>query len=191
MLHQGYSALPRTLSDNLAIEFVNSLFTEHVHGASRVDRLELPAWRRWFGQRCGWRSPAEPTRAELAALRELRPVVRRVLESGGNAGAADVEALNRALAGTPPPAVLRAAGGYTVSRSSTAAGWPAIMAAVALACADLLAGGALDRVRACANPACSYLFYDGSRNRSRRWCDVASCGNLVRVRRARAAGRTA
>lgn len=191
MLQQLYPPVPTTVSDNLAIEFANSLFTEHVHGVVHIDRLELAEWRRWFAERCGRRHALQPTRAELASLRALRPVVRRVLESGGRPAAADVQALNHALAATPAPALVSSDGGFAVSRSATRPGWTAIGAAIALACAELLASGKVDRVRTCANPACTYLFYDGSRNRSRRWCDVAACGNLVRVRRARAAARSA
>lgn len=45
------------------------------------------------------------------------------------------------------------------------------------------------RIKACANPNCTYAFVDSSRNRSRRWCDMAGCGNRAKNRawRARAA----
>jgi predicted RNA-binding Zn ribbon-like protein len=42
-----------------------------------------------------------------------------------------------------------------------------------------------DRVRACANPACRFVFVDRSRNRSRLWCESAFCGNRIRVGRHR------
>jgi len=43
----------------------------------------------------------------------------------------------------------------------------------------------LSRVRECANQECHWLFVDRSRNRSRRWCDMAICGNVMKVRRFR------
>jgi predicted RNA-binding Zn ribbon-like protein len=64
------------------------------------------------------------------------------------------------------------------------------MATVAASYARLVIGGGINRVRVCANPDCSYIFYDDSRNASRRWCDVGICGNLLRVRRHRQRNRS-
>lgn len=38
------------------------------------------------------------------------------------------------------------------------------------------------RVKVCANPDCSWMFYDESQRRNRRWCQTNVCGNMVRVR---------
>ncbi|HEX8509894.1 MAG TPA: CGNR zinc finger domain-containing protein, partial [Propionibacteriaceae bacterium] len=40
----------------------------------------------------------------------------------------------------------------------------------------------LTRLRRCAGEGCGWLFLDGTRNRSRRWCDPNDCGNRTRVR---------
>lgn len=56
--------------------------------------------------------------------------------------------------------------------------WPVIRSA-----ADLLASDELDAVRACAADDCRWLFLDTSKNRSRRWCDMKSCGNRAKARR--------
>ena len=50
---------------------------------------------------------------------------------------------------------------------------------------ELLRSPQLDRVRACANHDCGWLFLDLSRNRSRKWCDMNTCGNRAKVRRFR------
>ena len=39
------------------------------------------------------------------------------------------------------------------------------------------------RVHTCESPTCDWLFLDTSRNRSRRWCDMKSCGNRAKARR--------
>ncbi len=62
--------------------------------------------------------------------------------------------------------------------------WP-----VAHAAAELLASPRLERVRQCQAEGCAWLFLDLSKNRSRRWCDMAVCGNRSKVRRFRAARR--
>jgi len=50
---------------------------------------------------------------------------------------------------------------------------------------------ARDRVRICAASDCAFLFYDTSKNKSRRWCDMQQCGNREKARRhqARVRGR--
>lgn len=56
--------------------------------------------------------------------------------------------------------------------------WP-----VARSAAELLTGDDLDRLRECDGRSCSWLFLDRSRNRSRRWCSMATCGNRAKARR--------
>lgn len=53
----------------------------------------------------------------------------------------------------------------------------------------LLTSGSLARLRRCGNSTCFWLFLDETRNRSRRWCEMASCGNLLKVRRHREKAR--
>lgn len=59
------------------------------------------------------------------------------------------------------------------------------LCAVLRSAAGILNSGSQARVRRCADESCGRLFIDESRNRSRRWCDMASCGNLAKVRRYR------
>jgi predicted RNA-binding Zn ribbon-like protein len=62
--------------------------------------------------------------------------------------------------------------------------WPVIRSA-----AELLTSDELVRVRECAAENCAWLFLDRSKNRSRRWCDMAVCGNRAKVRRFRKRSR--
>ena len=48
---------------------------------------------------------------------------------------------------------------------------------------ELLTSGDLTRVKRCASEECGWLFLDLSRNRSRRWCSMESCGNRMKARR--------
>ena len=51
---------------------------------------------------------------------------------------------------------------------------------------ELLENGPLDRIKECPPPeGCSWLFMDLSKNRSRQWCSMKSCGNTAKVRRFR------
>ncbi len=62
--------------------------------------------------------------------------------------------------------------------------WPIAHSAV-----DLLLDGDLRRIRECAADDCGWLFYDTSRNLSRRWCSMQSCGNRAKVQQFRARRR--
>jgi predicted RNA-binding Zn ribbon-like protein len=56
--------------------------------------------------------------------------------------------------------------------------WP-----VALSVAEVTTSPDLGRVRECAGDPCGWLFLDTSRSRSRRWCNMESCGNRAKARR--------
>jgi predicted RNA-binding Zn ribbon-like protein len=56
--------------------------------------------------------------------------------------------------------------------------WPVVRSA-----ADFLTSDELDTVRVCASDSCDWLFLDTSKNHSRRWCNMKSCGNREKARR--------
>jgi predicted RNA-binding Zn ribbon-like protein len=56
--------------------------------------------------------------------------------------------------------------------------WPIVRSA-----ADFLTSDELDTVRVCASDSCNWLFLDTSKNHSRRWCNMKSCGNREKARR--------
>ena len=51
--------------------------------------------------------------------------------------------------------------------------------------------GRWDRLKVCRNPLCPCAFYDRSRNNSRVWHDVRTCGNVANLRASRARRRAA
>lgn len=55
--------------------------------------------------------------------------------------------------------------------------------AAALMAVRLLTAPELAKVRQCADDACGWFFLDTSKNRSRRWCSMESCGNRNKARR--------
>lgn len=57
--------------------------------------------------------------------------------------------------------------------------WPIIQET-----ANLLTSKEISRVGECADErGCGYLFYDTSRNHSRRWCSMENCGNRAKAQR--------
>jgi len=60
-----------------------------------------------------------------------------------------------------------------------------ILYPVVRSAANLLISNDLQRVKACQGPSCDWVFLDATKNRSRRWCDMRSCGNREKMRRYR------
>ncbi|HLL50378.1 MAG TPA: CGNR zinc finger domain-containing protein, partial [Thermomicrobiales bacterium] len=57
--------------------------------------------------------------------------------------------------------------------------WPVVRSAI-----RLLTQGDLSRIKVCENPyGCGWLFYDSSKNGSRRWCSMEGCGSQIKMRR--------
>lgn len=60
----------------------------------------------------------------------------------------------------------------------------ALLGPIAWSALEVLASGGFERLKQC--PSCGWLFIDRSKNNSRRWCDMATCGNLNKSRSFRA-----
>jgi predicted RNA-binding Zn ribbon-like protein len=140
----------------------------------------------WAGEH-----PSKATKvfAEAIALREAIYRISRALASGEPDRNQDFAALSRALSEAPARRQLaRSRAGYAWQidlGKIGGAGLPAatLLAPVLWSAADLMVGGARRRIRQCANHACLWLFVDESKNGTRRWCDMASCGNRAKARR--------
>jgi predicted RNA-binding Zn ribbon-like protein len=152
-----------------------------IAGASLVSADAATELRAWAG--------AHPDQAAtlFTAAIALREVVYRVFHAvacGAPVMEADLAALNLALAEAPPRSRLaRLEGAYAwrVEHASLTA--PALLAPVLWSAADLLVQAPHRRIRQCANPQCLWLFIDASKNGTRRWCDMAACGNRAKAHR--------
>jgi predicted RNA-binding Zn ribbon-like protein len=54
---------------------------------------------------------------------------------------------------------------------------------LAQSASDLLLSSDAERVKDCGDPTCRWLFLDLSKNHTRRWCDMKTCGNRMKARR--------
>jgi predicted RNA-binding Zn ribbon-like protein len=75
-------------------------------------------------------------------------------------------------------------GGYAFDFSAAPAD-VALLGPVAWSAIAVLASGNFERLKQCPGPDCGWLFFDNSKNNSRRWCDMATCGNRTKGRRHR------
>ena len=58
-----------------------------------------------------------------------------------------------------------------------------ILGPLALSAAGLLREGDLSRIKQCAGEHCGWLFFDLTKNKSRRWCEMSACGNRAKAKR--------
>jgi predicted RNA-binding Zn ribbon-like protein len=54
---------------------------------------------------------------------------------------------------------------------------------LAQSASDLLVSDDAKQVKGCGDPTCRWLFLDLSKNHTRRWCDMKTCGNRMKARR--------
>ena len=126
--------------------------------------------------------------AAFAAAIGLREAVYRIFVSVAGddpVAAADLALLNEHLQRALPHLEIVPGGtGFSWEWREPLEGFRQIVWPVVRSAANLLTGERLARVGQCADDrGCGYLFIDTSRNRSRRWCSMESCGNRAKVQR--------
>jgi predicted RNA-binding Zn ribbon-like protein len=118
-------------------------------------------------------------------LRESLYRAFSAIAAGKHAPPADVQRINDfALAALQHRKLARTNGDYRWEWQSDGRDSPdRILWPIAESAAELLTSDARAAIRECRAPDCEWLFLDHSRNRSRRWCDMKSCGNRQKARR--------
>jgi predicted RNA-binding Zn ribbon-like protein len=157
---------------------------------TRNEVTDAPAMRRWFTAHdltSRDPTPHDPTAHDLTTTApvtyeravRLREALRSLMlaNNGGTADPDAVATVNAEITacGLRP----QLADDASHLRWSAADGTlGVILTAVVAAMAD----GTWPRMKACAADDCRYAFYDHTRNRSGRWCDVSGCGANARMR---------
>lgn len=176
----------------LCLDFMNSDVRDYLGGGRRTDRLRDPEWLTSFLSRWGLGDPGAPGRAVAAELQALRSAMWRVVEGMVEERAPaeeDLAIVDEALGGAPlRRRLVRDESGVRVTFEPAKRDWAWIASEVAASFGELLAAHDAHRLKLCGNPDCRWVFYDESKNRTRRWC-ADSCGNLIKVRRFRKARR--
>jgi predicted RNA-binding Zn ribbon-like protein len=181
-------AIPRHPSEFACIDLINSAFTNHLGTGPAIDRLALERWQAWFLERHALTLTARRA-VPVEELAALRRCLRAVLERWAGTGCLSARDL-RALDGwLRDPALLQRVrdidGRPKVVLEPVSRDWRWVMAAVAGSAVELIGLDAPQRLKICTNPNCSWMFYDRTLNRSRRFCSTSPCASVVRVRRFR------
>ena len=194
------------IAGDLALNFANS---ESGRGfPTRQDHLQAPTDVADWLEHAGALGAAAT--AELRALLAADPAFAQALLAEARRLRDDVRAVAAAIArrADPPPAALddlaalharwlaaarlapdgpRRAWRWRVADAPLAAA----LGPIALAAVALVAERDPTRIKECGGVACGWLFYDGTKNNRRRWCEMEVCGNRAKQRRHAARGREA
>jgi predicted RNA-binding Zn ribbon-like protein len=177
--------------DTLWIELANSMWHDWRGSGASEDRLDRPGWLDdWMAER-GLPPVAARTETDLGELKRFRDELRRwavLLVEGEELSESDLKTLNEALSASAfTKSVLRTNTDVVLTEQPLAAsaGYAALLAAAAASFAETLTKLDRYRVRICENKDCKWVFYDDTKNRSKRFCEDSMCGNLMKVRRFR------
>jgi predicted RNA-binding Zn ribbon-like protein len=126
----------------------------------------------------------------LPRISQVRQAFRTVLVANAEGGRADeaVEVLNEVA--RDANIVMRLSGPGSANPVVTAGGVEGALGQLVAIALEAIGDGTWTRLKACPASTCHWAFYDTSRNRSSRWCDMAVCGNRAKRETFRSRGRT-
>jgi predicted RNA-binding Zn ribbon-like protein len=182
------------VANNPALDLVN---TEVALSGVRTDLFESFAdLTRWFEQ-ANLASAAEAQRlarlwtdspeasAALQAARALRSALRNAVERVARMGRVPsslADVLGKELREPRVATEVVPSHGRLETRPHWILEKPSdLLVPVAHSAATFFATADYSAVRKCENPNCILFFYDTSKNHSRRWCSMDSCGNRAKV----------
>jgi predicted RNA-binding Zn ribbon-like protein len=136
-------------------------------------------------KRAAW-NPGKAERA-LESARGSRQTIYRIfsaIAAGKNPSRNDFDSFNLQLSQILPKARIRRKGNRIEwgwredTQNLDRILWPILHSA-----AELLTSDDRRMVRECRSETCTWLFLDRSKNKTRRWCDMKTCGNRAKWRR--------
>ena len=145
-----------------------------------------PAERRSWLEARGLLTAGSAVDAEsFLRARELRDLLRALARRNVRADEPVDPALRERFAGAVREARLGVAidEGGSLRLVGAQDGVDGALAVILARAVEAQATGAWARMKSCPGAHCGWLFYDTSRNRSRRWCNMDGCGNRAKARR--------
>ncbi|MEV7614098.1 CGNR zinc finger domain-containing protein [Streptomyces sp. NPDC089799] len=170
------------LDPSPAAELIEA-FTNTVDLESGDDDVATPAaLADWLTGRELAGPPLQLTDDEHGAFLILRAGMREALDTDDPVAPHRLVLADAVLADVPllvslgtPGAPLTFAPGGPPARTA--------LARLAVAWAEVVLTGHVHRLKRCAEHTCGWVFWDASKNHSRRWCSMRVCGNRTKSRR--------
>ena len=132
-------------------------------------------------------APKDATKALEKAV-AIRDVIYRIftaIAAGGTPTEGDLSEFNQALTtGLEKTKISATSNGFEWTWEKSDQAFDQMLWPILRSTAELLTSQDIKKVGQCADDrGCGYLFYDTSRNHSRRWCSMDSCGNRAKAQR--------
>lgn len=139
----------------------------------------------WLAARSLLAAGATVTAGDRVAAPQLREALRAVLRSHVDGIVDPAAPATLDAAARRARLVVRFAEDGTAAPQPDAGGVAGALGRLLAIVVAAQGEGTWERLKACPEPDCGWAFYDGSRNRSARWCTMDVCGNRTKVRRYR------
>jgi predicted RNA-binding Zn ribbon-like protein len=173
-----------------AIRLVRDFVNTYEPQTSEEFMASTDALRDWLADQHLLPSDVTVEQADLTAAVTVREGLRNILlgQSGHDPDPEAVYALRATLADLPVRLDFDIGGYRLISTRTDPVGQALgqLLDAIRQSSQD----GTWPRLKVCARDTCRWAFYDASRNRVRRWCSMAGCGNYIKMRRAYAARKS-
>jgi len=169
------------------VDLVNS---EEWNGFGKfTDHLADPRWLARFLKH--WELYPLPSksvpRQKLVQLRTLLRGVAEKLAAGNSLAARELAQLNQAMNVPVWQKLIQNQNGFSSETIPLRNDWTWVIARIAASFGEMLANHEVERMKVCAKSDCRWVFHDPTKAKTKRWCSDRTCGNRLRVRRARAA----
>lgn len=174
--------------DFLCLDIVNSNLTDWRSSPIKKDMLDDQQWlsqlfAKW---ELGSLLPLDSaTKERLISLR--KEIHESIVElNAGHSGQVQLKEINQVLKSVSlHPHLVYEESEYHIENKYNKTGWSFVIWRIAYSFAGLLANQDNNRIKICSNEDCDWVFFDHSKNKSRRWCDDKVCGNIMKARRFR------
>jgi predicted RNA-binding Zn ribbon-like protein len=191
----------KLVGGRLCLDFINTVdgrSADKVLGEKLISYSDLVEWSRHSGivtakeaDRLIEASKRKPRAAKAVfdraiTLREALYRICKAIMSGRRPQPVDLETVNdEVVEARIHERLTHQANEFKWELVDSDAAMDRMLWSVAHSAAELLTTADLSRLRECCGEQCGWVFEDTSRNRSRQWCDMQTCGNLAKVRRYR------
>ena len=175
----------KLLNNTLWLDLLNSDWHDFRGGGKHEDRLYKDAWLKNFLSPWQGSLKAAPSPKIQKKLKELRALLLRMAEDFSKRKPlrkVDLERFNDVLGSSPEIKKIVPSGqSYELRHETKTPGIHSMLVEIASSFAEILACGEPEHIKICQNSDCWWIFYDNSKNQSRKWCGTG-CGNLMKVR---------
>jgi predicted RNA-binding Zn ribbon-like protein len=163
---------------DLIRQFVNSVDFD-----TGEEQLSSPeSLRAWLAERDLMDTGEDVTEGDLRRAVDVREGMRALLlaNNGAELDTTAVERLDRAASRAGLRVHVVPGEGPCLAPDAT--GVDGALAELLGISARSVADGTWERFKACPRDVCRWAFYDCSKNRSKKWCDMDACGNVEKAR---------